>query len=983
MSMATSLSDRDFHDLAKSLKPDQVIKPTRYWVGILYHDKKTSEVSQEADFLWIKAHGVCSSHPRSFFRKQQEYLTVMLPRFHFPTLLIEHNFILGGCNLIIDTELTIIAIFFILQKITVQTIQEQYFTKSPTDIALKLNDSVPPKEARLAELNIYNDNIVIFRALELNAPELQQRREPLSPVTRQISVKSAPVETYDVKPLQPNKWGLDKSTTKIQPWDGLLAQTENMPIREETTGINMPSLDKLTKVSPQSAGQAVPFGQYQENLFTKPISTANYNALGNSTINTPPMPVAGHEWALNACSAPTPQIQEHYNMQLEPTVPAKVEQFPLVHLQKLLTESSPEVLEQGFATGIELLKSMELPLQQHSDIGDAQQWLQRIQSLQTQAVRSRTVIGVVGNTGAGKSSVINALLDEERLVPTNCMRACTAVVTELSWNDASDDDEDHKYQAEIEFIKAADWEKELRILFDDLLDTNGNVSRDASNADSDAGIAYAKIRAVYPNKTKEDLAASSVAGLMADSTVARVLGTTVNINSAQPDRFYSRLQNYVDSKDKIGGRKKERSIEYWPLIKVVRIYTKANALSTGAVIVDLPGVHDSNAARAAVADGYMKQCSGLWIVAPITRAVDDKAAKSLLGDTFKRQLKYDGTYSNVTFICSKTDDISIQEATETLDLEDEMQEYFGKLTELTSERRKLKKSISELREKKETLDDLMNELADKEEIWEGLEDKCRDGETVYAPFTNEAKKRKRGDSSSGSRKKLRASSESGSEAAYRDDDDDCTDDERNGDSEADVTAEDEAGDREPIGLDAVLAEIEELRKLKKEMRREKSGLDQPLRELTAQVKKVEQEEEAIEAKISARCISGRNSYSKVAIRQDFAAGIKELDQENAAETDEANFNPDEDVRDYDEVARSLPVFCVSSRAYQRLSGRFKKEKDVPGFVDVEETEVSIDLSIFSYQSDASLLIWMSRFLFSKRIVRSLPRVAVTPIADGF
>jgi hypothetical protein len=46
-------------------------------------------------------------------------------------------------------------------------------------------------------------------------------------------------------------------------------------------------------------------------------------------------------------------------------------------------------------------------------------------------------------------------------------------------------------------------------------------------------------------------------------------------------------------------------------------------------------------------------------VAPITRAVDDKAAKSLLGESFKRQLKYDGTYSRVTFICSKTDDISV------------------------------------------------------------------------------------------------------------------------------------------------------------------------------------------------------------------------------------------------------------------------------------------------------------------------------------
>ena len=43
------------------------------------------------------------------------------------------------------------------------------------------------------------------------------------------------------------------------------------------------------------------------------------------------------------------------------------------------------------------------------------------------------------------------MLDEERLVPTNCMRACTAVVTEISYNDSKNDFQ--RYRAEIEFIK--------------------------------------------------------------------------------------------------------------------------------------------------------------------------------------------------------------------------------------------------------------------------------------------------------------------------------------------------------------------------------------------------------------------------------------------------------------------------------------------------------------------------------------------------
>lgn len=72
-----------------------------------------------------------------------------------------------------------------------------------------------------------------------------------------------------------------------------------------------------------------------------------------------------------------------------------------------------------------------------------------------------------------------------------------------------------------------------------------------------------------------------------------------------------------------------REMEYWPLIWVVRIFTKAAALATGAVLVDLPGVYDANAARAAVAKNCLEACTGLWIVAPITRAVDDQSAKNL------------------------------------------------------------------------------------------------------------------------------------------------------------------------------------------------------------------------------------------------------------------------------------------------------------------------------------------------------------------
>jgi ATPase subunit of ABC transporter with duplicated ATPase domains len=113
-------------------------------------------------------------------------------------------------------------------------------------------------------------------------------------------------------------------------------------------------------------------------------------------------------------------------------------------------------------------------------------------ALLKQEVDTPTIIGVVGNTGAGKSSVINAMLEEERLVPTNCMRACTAVVTEMSWNSSKLPGE--KYRADIEFISAAEWQKDLELSLSELIDANGQVSRDCTNPDSEAGIAYAKVK---------------------------------------------------------------------------------------------------------------------------------------------------------------------------------------------------------------------------------------------------------------------------------------------------------------------------------------------------------------------------------------------------------------------------------------------------------------------------------------------------------
>ena len=351
-------------------------------------------------------------------------------------------------------------------------------------------------------------------------------------------------------------------------------------------------------------------------------------------------------------------------------------------------------------------------------------------------------------------------------------------------------------------------------------------------------------------------------------------------------------------------------------------------------------MHDSNAARAAVAQGYMKQCTGLWIVAPINRAVDDKAAKNLLGESFRRQLKYDGTYSSVTFICSKTDDISNTEATDSLGLTDTMAVLDDELYQVETERRQLKKQTTELREQKADCTGTIDDSDEQQEVWEQLQEQIEEGKTVYAPIPK-IKKRKRSATSDG-----------------EDDDDD--------DDYEEVRPPVERGP--PLSEEDIDDKLAELKTAKKAARRRRNELESQIKELNARIADLNVKAEAIESKRSAICIAGRNKYSKTAIQVDFAAGIKEIDQENQAEEDPDAFNPEEDLRDYEAVAKSLPVFCVSSRAYQKLSGRLVKDHAVKGFTNVDETEIP------ALQAHAKKLTEGGRTSTCRRFLNSLAQL---------
>jgi hypothetical protein len=232
---------------------------------------------------------------------------------------------------------------------------------------------------------------------------------------------------------------------------------------------------------------------------------------------------------------------------------------------------------------------------------------------------------------------------------------------------------------------------------------------------------------------------------------------------------------------------------------------------------------------------------------------------------------------------------------------------WAKIDEIDVQLRGLKRKLEEVKDSKSLYSELVNDADDEIEKWEALKDDLESGKEVWPP-DDKRKKRKRSVGSSGSRKKPR-SSKSTDDSSFSGSD--SSDQERDSEaSEVESDAESRKGD--PLTMEAIEEKISQLKDDKKRARMERSALDAKTKALNEEKAALQKRKDDIEMAISAICIKGRNNYSKGAIQTDFAAGIKELDQENAQEEDEANFNPEEDIRDYEEVARSLPVCAVST-----------------------------------------------------------------------
>ncbi|KAL1651944.1 hypothetical protein SLS58_000067 [Diplodia intermedia] len=273
-------------------------------------------------------------------------------------------------------------------------------------------------------------------------------------------------------------------------------------------------------------------------------------------------------------------------------------------------------------------------------------------------------IGLKGDSGTGKSSLINSLLGHEGIAPSgNFGEACTAVVQEFrkprpsqqmpceaeiifllpqareaalrdwvrsAWDSCksgADEDED-KDQGVVE--EDIDIDQEVQEGEGSVTATDAILSlfRDHEECASEQAIKHFLSAAA----SRED---SELLGQLKcwTDTLFKSLGvesSALIVRAPTPESLRDELAQFLAHVN--------RDIPSpWPLVELVKCYFDCPLLSQGVVIADLPGTSDINRIRVQTTSQYMKKVDHTGVVAHIDRAQSNAAANKTLVECYKRK----------------------------------------------------------------------------------------------------------------------------------------------------------------------------------------------------------------------------------------------------------------------------------------------------------------------------------------------------------
>jgi len=108
-----------------------------------------------------------------------------------------------------------------------------------------------------------------------------------------------------------------------------------------------------------------------------------------------------------------------------------------------------------------LLQKYVLGEPDEAEIRKVHEHAEKLETVARNATTAPIVVGIIGTTGSGKSSLMNAIFGSE-VFPVSGTRACTAAITEISYNTG-----DVAFRATIGMVSAEAWSTEIDLLRQD------------------------------------------------------------------------------------------------------------------------------------------------------------------------------------------------------------------------------------------------------------------------------------------------------------------------------------------------------------------------------------------------------------------------------------------------------------------------------------------------------------------------------------
>jgi hypothetical protein len=206
------------------------------------------------------------------------------------------------------------------------------------------------------------------------------------------------------------------------------------------------------------------------------------------------------------------------------------------------------------------------------------------------------LVGVAGATGAGKTSLLNALLEYPELLPSSSTEAATATVCRISYN--HDDRKGREFRAVVKFRTEEAVMKELSDVLTAVKDRKMLKEQEFESEDARDEAMEELTSIISRGVTKmcaawgldeselEDMEHTVESVMAHKDHIVDLLGTTLKIDSSDAEDFATEVKPYLDSTRTSDG------IIAWPLIEEVQVYVKSEILRHGIILVDLPGLSD-------------------------------------------------------------------------------------------------------------------------------------------------------------------------------------------------------------------------------------------------------------------------------------------------------------------------------------------------------------------------------------------------------